>query len=198
MVGPTDKLRALNPRAHGPIPKIAQWPTNQQTDWPTDWRTNQQTAGYRVACMQLKKDIWENPPKFPWHYLCLTSHNSVISYGIYKKLVTVRKILKKSLKWDQSGISSFIRSKVMSKTSRIMTKINDQEDCQYSSWHSLCLSAYISGIFQQIYKKLVTLGKILSRSLKWDQSGISSSFCLKDMSKTRWKLENSMTCTSWW
>ena len=71
---------------------------------------------------QSEKKSWENLSRFPWHNLCLTSHNSSIFYRIYKKLVTVTKILKKSLKWDQSGISSFIRSKVMSKTSRIMTK----------------------------------------------------------------------------
>ena len=42
--------------------------------------------------------------------------------GFTKKLVTVRKILKSSLKWDQSGIFSFIRSEVTSKTRLIVQK----------------------------------------------------------------------------
>ena len=49
--------------------------------------------------------------------MCLTAHKLVVFQGIDMKLVTVLKILKRSLKWDQSGISSFIHSKVMSKTS---------------------------------------------------------------------------------
>ena len=52
--------------------------------------------------------------------MCLTAHKLVVFQGIDMKLVTVLKILKRSLKWDQSGISSFIRSKVMSKTSEIV------------------------------------------------------------------------------
>ena len=62
---------------------------------------------------------WENPRKSPWQCLCLTAYKEGVFQGIDKKLVTVLKILKRSFKWDQSGISSFIRSKVMSKTSEI-------------------------------------------------------------------------------
>ena len=54
-------------------------------------------------------------------------------------------------------------------------------------------------VFQRIHKKLVTNGKILKRSFKWVQSGISSSFRLKITSKTREevkKRENLMTCTN--
>ena len=44
------------------------------------------------------------------------AYNSVVFQRICRKLVTVRKILKRSLKWDQSGIYSFIRLKDTSKT----------------------------------------------------------------------------------
>ena len=40
--------------------------------------------------------------------------------GFTKKLVTVGKVLKRSLKWDQSGISSIVCSKVTSKTRLIV------------------------------------------------------------------------------
>ena len=52
--------------------------------------------------------------------MCLTAHTLVVFQGIDMKLVTVLKILKRSLKWDQSGISIFIHLKVMSKTSEIL------------------------------------------------------------------------------
>ena len=44
------------------------------------------------------------------------AYNSVVFQRICRKLVTVRKILKRSLKWNQSGIYSFIRLKDTSKT----------------------------------------------------------------------------------
>ena len=56
--------------------------------------------------------------------------------GFTKKSVMVEKSFKKSLRWVQSGISSFIRSKVMSKTreiERIEEKINDLENHPKSS-----------------------------------------------------------------
>ena len=58
----------------------------------------------------------------------LTDYNLIVFQRIYKKLVTVRKILKRSLKWDQSGISSFMRSKVMSKTKLIVQKMEKFND----------------------------------------------------------------------
>ena len=101
------------------------WPTDRPTDLLTD------TAGWRVACPQRKKWWWENPLKSPWQCLCLTAYKEVVFQGIDIKSVMVWKILKRSFKWDQSGISSFIRSKVMSKTSEIMKmeeKFNDLEN----------------------------------------------------------------------
>ena len=102
--------------------------------------------------------------------------------------MTVWKSFKNSLKWDQSGNSSLIRSKVTSKTSKLFQKwekFHNLENCPQSPWNCLCLTSYISVVFERIYKKLVTVGKILKRSLKWDQSGISSSIRLKVTSKTR-------------
>ena len=61
-------------------------------------------------------------PWSPWNQSCLTGYNSVIFERIYKKSVTVGKISKWSLKWDQSGISSSIRSKVTGKTRLIVQK----------------------------------------------------------------------------
>ena len=61
----------------------------------------------------------------------MTAYKEGFFQGIDKKLVMVLKILKRSFKWDQSGISSFIRSKVMSKTSEIKKmeeKFNDLEN----------------------------------------------------------------------
>ena len=102
--------------------------------------------------------------------------------------MTVWKSFKNSLKWDQSGNSSLIRSKVTSKTSKLFQKwekFHNLENCPQSPWNCLCLTSYISVVFERIYKKLVTVGKILKRSLKWDQSGISSLIRLKVISKTR-------------
>ena len=102
--------------------------------------------------------------------------------------MTVWKSFKKSLKWDQSGNSSFIRLKVTSKTSKLFQKwkkFHNQDNCPKSPWNCSCLTGYISVILERIYKKLVTGGRILKRSLKWDQSGISSSIRLKVTSKTR-------------
>ena len=149
-----------------------------------------------------KKWWWENPPKSPWQCLCLTAYKEVVFQGIDIKLVTVWKILKRSFKWDQSGISSFIRSKVMSKTSKIKRmeeKFNDLKNRPKSPQHCSCLTAYNSVVFQWISKKLVTVGKILKRSFKWDQSGISNFKRLKVISKTRdivQKRESFMACTN--
>ena len=57
----------------------------------------------------------------------MTAHKLVVFPEIDMKLVMVLKILKKSLKWDQSGISSFIHSKVMSKTSEILKVKGDKK-----------------------------------------------------------------------
>ena len=51
------------------------------------------------------------------------AYNSVVFQRICRKLVTVRKILKRSLKWDQSGIYSFIRLKDTSKTRLTVKKM---------------------------------------------------------------------------
>ena len=102
--------------------------------------------------------------------------------------MTVWKSFKKSLKWDQSGISSFIRLKVTSKTSKLFQKwekFHIQDNCPKSPWNCSCLTGYISVIFERIYKKLVTVWKVLKRSLKWDQTGIFSLICLKVTSKIR-------------
>ena len=56
------------------------------------------------------------------------SHKLVVFQGIDMKLVTVLKILKRSLKWDQSGISSYIRLKVTSKTRWIVQKMGKFKD----------------------------------------------------------------------
>ena len=118
----------------------------------------------------------------------MTAYNLVVFQWISKKSVTVWKILKRSFKWDQSGISSFIRLKVTSKTSKLFQKwekFHNQDNCPKSPWNCSCLTGYISVFFGRIYKKLVTVGKILKRSSKWDQSGISSLIHLKVTSKTR-------------
>ena len=67
------------------------------------------------------------------------AYNSVVFQRICRKLVTVRKILKRSLKWDQSGISSLIRLKVISKTRLIVQKmgkiqwpvLHESKKCEY-------------------------------------------------------------------
>ena len=61
------------------------------------------------------------------------------------------------------------------------------------------MTAYKEGGFQGIDKKLVTVLKILKRSFKWDQSGISNFKRLKVRSKTRdivQKRESFMACTN--
>ena len=61
------------------------------------------------------------------------------------------------------------------------------------------MKAYNLVVFQWISKKLVTVGKILKRSFKWDQSGISNLKRLKVISKTRdivQKRESFMACTN--
>ena len=47
------------------------------------------------------------------------------------------------------------------------------------------MTYYSLAISEQIYKKLVTVGKVLKRSLKWDQHGISSSIRLKVTSRNK-------------
>ena len=90
----------------------------------------------------------------------------------------------------------------MSKTreiKRIEEKFNDLENRPKSSLHCSCLTDYSWVVFQWISKKLVLVGKILKRSFKWDQSGISNFKRLKVMSKTRdivQKRESFMACTN--
>ena len=118
---------------------------NRQLDRLTIWKINRLAKrqnpsqiyknAYKNRMRPWKKWWWENPPKSPWQCLCLTAYKEVDFQGIDIKLVTVWKILKRSFKWDQSGISSLICSKVMSKTSEIKRKeekFNDLENCPKS------------------------------------------------------------------
>ena len=110
--------------------------TGGQTYYYTTQHTGPQTPSPRrdvrmdhTTGWDHEKIWWENPPKSPWQWLCLTAYKLLVFQGTDMKLVMVWKILKRSLKWDQSGISSFIRSKVMSKTSEIMKE-------EGKRWHS--------------------------------------------------------------
>ena len=63
--------------------------------------------------------------------------------------------------------------------------ISEKVKKSYSLWNSFCFTTYNWLIFELIYKKLVTVGKILKRSLKWDQPGIFTYFRLIFTSKIR-------------
>ena len=63
------------------------------------------------------------------------------------KLVTVLKILKRSLKWDQSGISSLIRSKVTSKTRLLVQKMGKFNDLYLMKVKNVNISKSAPGIF---------------------------------------------------
>ena len=105
---------------------------NRQLDRLTIWKINRLAKrqnpsqiyknAYKNRMRPKKKWWWKNPPKFPWQCLCLTAYKEADFPGIDIKLVTVWKILKRSFKWDQSGISNFKRLKVMSKTRNIVKK----------------------------------------------------------------------------
>ena len=66
---------------------------------------------------------------------------------ICKKLVPVGKILKRSLKWDQSGISSLIRLKVISKTRLIVQKMGKFNDLYFMKVKNVNISKSALGNF---------------------------------------------------
>ena len=95
------------------------WQVGRLTFGKTDMLAHSHSMDHKTGGNHEKR--WrENPPKCSWQCLRLTAYKLVVFQETDMKLVTVLKILKRSLKWDQSGISSFIRSQVMSKTSEIV------------------------------------------------------------------------------
>ena len=61
--------------------------------------------------------------------------------------MTVGKILKRSSKWDQSGISSLIRSKVTNKTRLLVQKLGKFNDLYLMKVKNVNISKSAPGIF---------------------------------------------------